>query len=111
MNDVLFLLQDRTGRAKLVIAPGTGALPFKNMNATASSHLCAAIAVGMNSEAIALTLGIRLNTVLTYRKRAYARLGICSQNELVRLIYTGLAAGRASGTDTRTPPGGLASQA
>ena len=58
------------------------------------AQVCAAIAVGMNSEAIALTFGIRLNTVLTYRKRAYARLGICSQNELVRLIYTGLAAGR-----------------
>lgn len=43
-------------------------------------------------EAIALTLGIRRNTVLTYRKRAYARLGISSQNELVRLIYSKLAA-------------------
>ena len=56
------------------------------------AEVCAAIAVGMSSEAIALTLGISLNTVLTYRKRAYARLGICSQNELVRLIYSKLAA-------------------
>ena len=54
-------------------------------------EVCAAIAVGMSSEAIALTLGISLNTVLTYRKRAYARLGICSQNELVRLIYSKMA--------------------
>lgn len=50
-------------------------------------QVCAAIAVGMSSEAIALTLDIRLNTVLTFRKRAYARLGISSQNELTRLIY------------------------
>lgn len=50
-------------------------------------QVCAAIAVGMSSEAIALTLNIRLNTVLTFRKRAYARLGISSQNELTRLIY------------------------
>ena len=46
----------------------------------------------MSSEAIALTLGISVNTVLTYRKRAYTRLGICSQNELVRFIYSKLAA-------------------
>lgn len=53
-------------------------------------QVCAAIAVGMSSEAIALTLDVRLNTVLTFRKRAYARLGICSQNELLRLLYTNL---------------------
>jgi DNA-binding CsgD family transcriptional regulator len=51
----------------------------------------AAIAVGMSSEAIALTLDISLNTVLTFRKRAYARLGISSQNELTRLIYGRIA--------------------
>jgi len=50
-------------------------------------EVCAAIAVGMSSQGIALTLDITCNTVLTYRKRAYARLGICSQNELLRLIY------------------------
>jgi len=48
----------------------------------------AAIAVGMSSNAIASLLEISLNTVLTYRKRAYARLAITSQNELVRLLYT-----------------------
>lgn len=57
---------------------------------TREAEVCAAIAVGMTSEAIALTLGIGLNTVLTYRKRAYARLAICSQNELLRLIYSKL---------------------
>lgn len=51
-------------------------------------EVCAAIAAGMGSKAIGQTLNIGLNTVLTYRKRAYARLGICSQNELVRLIYS-----------------------
>jgi LuxR family transcriptional regulator, activator of tox operons len=55
------------------------------------AEVCAAIAVGMSSEAISLTLNISLNTFLTYRKRAYARLGICSQNELVRLIYSKMA--------------------
>lgn len=54
------------------------------------AQVCAAIAVGMTSEAIALTLDISINTVLTFRKRAYARLAISSQNELLRIIYSNL---------------------
>lgn len=54
------------------------------------AQVCAAIAVGMTSEAIALTLDISINTVLTFRKRAYARLGISSQNELLRIVYGSL---------------------
>lgn len=45
----------------------------------------ARILVGMSSEGIALDLGIGLNTVLTYRKRAYGRLRITSQAELFSL--------------------------
>jgi LuxR family transcriptional regulator, activator of tox operons len=48
--------------------------------------VCMLIAVGLSSQGIALELGISLNTVLTYRKRAYMRLGISSQNELLRSI-------------------------
>jgi DNA-binding CsgD family transcriptional regulator len=48
--------------------------------------VCVGIMQGKSSEAIALGLGISLNTVLTYRKRAYARLGISSHNELMRLV-------------------------
>jgi LuxR family transcriptional regulator, activator of tox operons len=48
--------------------------------------VCVGIIQGMSSEAIALGLGISVNTVLTYRKRAYARLGISSHNELMRLV-------------------------
>ena len=43
---------------------------------------------GMSSEGIGLELGVGLNTVLTHRKRAYARLGISSQNELLRLLLS-----------------------
>lgn len=50
-------------------------------------EVCAGIAAGMTSEAIGLNLGISINTVLTYRKRAYGRLGISSQNELFRMLY------------------------
>ena len=48
--------------------------------------VCVGIVQGKSSEAIALALGISINTVLTYRKRAYARLGISSHNELMRLV-------------------------
>ena len=45
----------------------------------------ARILTGMASEGIALDLRIRLNTVLTYRKRAYRRLRVSSQAELFSL--------------------------
>lgn len=48
--------------------------------------ICAGIVCGQTSEAIALSLGLSVNTVLTYRKRAYARLGISTQNELMWLL-------------------------
>jgi DNA-binding CsgD family transcriptional regulator len=48
--------------------------------------VCIGIMQGKSSEAIALELGISINTVLTYRKRAYARLAISSHNELMRLV-------------------------
>jgi DNA-binding CsgD family transcriptional regulator len=52
------------------------------------TEVCACIAAGLNSEAIALELGISLNTVLTHRKHAYARLRISSQNQLLKLIFS-----------------------
>jgi DNA-binding CsgD family transcriptional regulator len=50
--------------------------------------VCALIVQGMSSDGIALELGISTNTVLTFRRRAYARLCISSQNELIHLAYT-----------------------
>ncbi|MDF0601701.1 helix-turn-helix transcriptional regulator [Psychromarinibacter sp. C21-152] len=49
--------------------------------------VCGLIAIGLSSEAIALTLDISINTVLTFRKRAYSRLNISTQNELLRMLY------------------------
>ena len=51
-------------------------------------QVCALIGLGVTSEGIGLRLDIGLNTVLTYRKRAYARLGISSQNELMRRLLS-----------------------
>jgi DNA-binding CsgD family transcriptional regulator len=52
------------------------------------TEVCAAIILGLTSEGIALELGVGLNTVLTYKKRAYARLAISSQNQLMRLVLS-----------------------
>lgn len=48
--------------------------------------VCARSLLGMTAEGTALELGIKQSSVVTYRKRAYARLGISSQSELFRLI-------------------------
>jgi len=46
------------------------------------AEICALIALGYTTLGIGLKLGISINTVATHRKRAYAKLGISSQNEL-----------------------------
>ncbi len=52
-------------------------------------EVCARIVSGYTTEAIALGLGISTNSVATYRKRAYAKLGICSQHHLFLLCLGG----------------------
>lgn len=52
-------------------------------------EIASRIVIGMTSEAIALELGITSNSVITYRRRTYAKLGIASQNELFALCYFG----------------------
>jgi len=44
--------------------------------------VCAGIILGYTTLGISLNFGISLSTVATHRKRAYRKLGICSQNEL-----------------------------
>lgn len=51
-------------------------------------EVCARVLLGMSSDGIALDLGIKRQSVLTYRKRAYGRLNISSQNELFGLCLT-----------------------
>jgi DNA-binding CsgD family transcriptional regulator len=52
-------------------------------------EVCRGILSGLSSEGIALSLGVSRNTVLTLRRRAYARLGVTSQAELFRLAFGG----------------------
>lgn len=49
-------------------------------------EVCARAAIGISVEGCALDLGIGASSVLTYRKRAYQRLGISSAYELARLV-------------------------
>lgn len=55
---------------------------------TREKEVGARILLGMNSEGIALDLGIKTHSVHTYRKRAYSRMNISSQNELFALCLT-----------------------
>ena len=54
-------------------------------------EVCRHILLGFSSEAISQALGISLHSTLTYRKRAYERLGISSQNELFGIVLRLLA--------------------
>jgi DNA-binding CsgD family transcriptional regulator len=49
-------------------------------------EVCRRILAGFSSEAISQGLGISLHSTLTYRKRAYQRLGISSQGELFAIV-------------------------
>ncbi|SEG66644.1 helix-turn-helix transcriptional regulator [Marinobacterium lutimaris] len=49
----------------------------------------ARIVLGYNSEAIALDLGISVNTVLTHRRHLYEKIGIGTQNQLFALVVEG----------------------
>lgn len=55
--------------------------------------VCAHIITGHSTESIALNLGISTHSVATYRRRAYAKLNVSSQNELFMLLL-GLCARR-----------------
>jgi DNA-binding CsgD family transcriptional regulator len=57
-------------------------------------EVCRNILLGLSSEAISQALGISLHSTLTYRKRAYQRLGISSQNELFGIVLRLLAGPR-----------------
>lgn len=58
-------------------------------------EVCRRILLGLSSEAISHELGISVHSTLTYRKRAYERLGISSQNELFSIVLGLLAGPRA----------------
>lgn len=76
----------RPGGAQSVVHSviGRAEPPFDRLT-DREREVCARILLGYTSEAIGLDLDIAPTSVATYRKRAYARLGIASQNELFGL--------------------------
>ena len=66
--------------------------------------VCLDILRGYSSEAIAGRLGISIHSTITYRKRAYDKLRICSQNELfgvvLRLLTDPAASRDSNGRDS-----------
>ncbi|MBR1121737.1 helix-turn-helix transcriptional regulator [Bradyrhizobium lablabi] len=73
---------DPMGRLKTLFATGQ---PLALLTGR-EKEVCLRILSGLSSEAIAAELGISLHSALTYRKRAYERLGISSQNELFGIV-------------------------
>jgi DNA-binding CsgD family transcriptional regulator len=63
---------------------GKRVAPFDRLTAR-EREVCERIVLGYTSIGIGLDLQIALSSVLTYRKRAYAKLGIGTQNELFAL--------------------------
>ncbi len=59
------------------------------MLSSREAAVCARIVTGYSNEAIALDLGLSFHSVRTYRRRAYAKLGVTSQNELFAVILNG----------------------
>ena len=59
------------------------------------AQICARIVSGYSNEAIGLVLGLSFHSVRTYRRRAYTKLGITSQNELFSLVLNAGAGGGA----------------
>ncbi|NNM72816.1 helix-turn-helix transcriptional regulator [Enterovirga aerilata] len=71
------------------VAGLTALLEMPNGGKTLSQReaaVCARVLLGFSNEAVALDLGLSFHSVSTYRRRAYAKLGITSQNELFALI-------------------------
>jgi DNA-binding CsgD family transcriptional regulator len=48
--------------------------------------VCARIVAGHSTESIALNLGVSTHSIATYRRRAYAKLNVSSQNQLFMLL-------------------------
>ncbi|WP_315831255.1 helix-turn-helix transcriptional regulator [Bradyrhizobium prioriisuperbiae] len=79
-------------------APAAPDTPRQNLGTLFATHkalscltsrekeVCQRILSGLSSEAISADLDISIHSTLTYRKRAYEKLGISSQNELFGIV-------------------------
>lgn len=80
--------------APIAFVPQLGSTVFTNRDdifvsekqIDVSLRVCLRILSGLSSEAISADLDISIHSTLTYRKRAYDKLGISSQNELFGIV-------------------------
>ena len=61
-------------------------VPAKSRLSKQEIAVCAHVIIGHSNESIALNLGVSAHSIMTYRRRAYAKLNISSQNELFLLV-------------------------
>lgn len=66
-------------------------------------QVCSRMLYGLSAEGIGLDLGIGTETVATYRKRAYQRLGIATRHELLCLYLDGPKQTKPEAVDHRSP--------
>ena len=83
--------QDTAGTAQNLATLFATRTPLAELTAR-EQEVCRGILAGLSSEAISQELGIGLQSTLTYRKRAYDKLGISSQNELFSIVLRLLTA-------------------
>lgn len=67
------------------------------------AEVCARIVYGLTTTGIALDLGVGVESVATYRKRAYRRMGIASHRELLCWYLNLRARGTIGSVRTRQP--------
>lgn len=84
---------DKAGAARPALFEGNLERILKSLSPESplterEAQVCTLILMGCSSEAIALRLGIAMSSVLTYRRRAYMRLAIVSQNELFAMVLS-----------------------
>lgn len=75
------------------LIPDIDVLKERLMTAPAARRLsereaavCARIVLGYSNEAISLALDLSIHSITTYRRRAYQKFGITSQNELFAIV-------------------------
>lgn len=89
-------VQNREQREKTLVHMRDVLLSGPHNLSRREAEVCAGIVLGYSALAIGLNLGISPNTVATHRKRGYAKLCICSQNELFVRYFTAVKAFEAS---------------
>lgn len=62
-------------------------MPTRSALSLQEAAVCAYIIVGHSTERIALALDISRHSVTTYRRRAYCKLNLSTENELMRLLW------------------------